>query len=123
MSASWVTPAVTSVDRFRGHTFAPPADVLAAIPNLYGTEDVPTNEKVVVLHYFVGGADWYIVELDPENGLAFGWAEVLSGCGEWGYVSLPELGELLIESMLCVERDLHWSPRPVSEVDRIPVRL
>lgn len=114
---------MAAVDRFRGHPFAPPVDVLSTIPNLYGTEDVPIDRKTVVLHYFVGGADWYIVELDPETGIAFGWAELLSGCGEWGYVSLPELGEMLVESLLCVERDLHWRPTPVSEVDRIPVRL
>lgn len=121
MSAAWVTPEVTRVDRGRGHSFAPPSEVLAAIPNLYGTEGVAVSEKQVLLHYFVGGADWYIVELDPETGLAFGWAELLSGCGEWGYISLPELGELVVNSFLRVERDLHWSARPVSEVDRIPV--
>ncbi len=34
----------------RGHDFYPPADDLATIPPLYGTEATPAVDKVIVLH-------------------------------------------------------------------------
>jgi hypothetical protein len=120
MSAVLETPEVALVDRRRGHKFVAPAAVLEAIPALYGTENIPVAEKVIHLHYFCGSADWYITELDPETGEAFGWAEILSGGGEWGYAYLTELATL-ISGPLVVERDLYWTPCKVSEVDRIPV--
>jgi hypothetical protein len=122
MSTALATPEVATVDRRRGHKFVAPAEVLANIPKLYGTEDVPTADKIVHLHYFCGSADWFITELDPETGEAFGWAEILAGCGEWGYVSLPELATL-VAGPFVVERDLHWSPKTIKEVDRIPQRV
>jgi hypothetical protein len=108
------------VDRKRGHKFYP--STTEGIPAIMATEDIATADKIVHLHYFVGGADWYITELDPETGEAFGWAEIVSGGGEWGYVFLPELATLEV-GFLVVERDLHWSPKPVKEVDRIPQRV
>jgi hypothetical protein len=120
MSAVLETPEVATVDRRRGHKFKAPSAVLGAIPPLYGTENIPTAEKIVHLHYFAGNADWYITELDSQTGEAFGWAEVLAGCGEWGYIPLTELATLIVGPIV-VERDLHWSPKPISEIERIPV--
>ena len=37
--------------RERGHAFYPPAEVLAGIPPLYGTEGVALADKVICLHY------------------------------------------------------------------------
>jgi len=105
------------VDRKRGHKFYP--SNTDGIPAIMETDGIPLAEKIVHLHYFVGGADWFITELDPATGEAFGWAEIVSGGGEWGYVSLPELATLTV-GPLVVERDLHWSPKPCGEVARIP---
>ncbi len=33
----------------RGHVFYPPADAVAGIPGLYGTESTPLEEKVIHL--------------------------------------------------------------------------
>src|SRR4051812_29433810 len=80
---------------WRGHDFWPSADVLAAIPALDATEFVGEREKVVHLHYFVGGCDWWVVELDPGERLAFGY--VCLGdpqMAEWGYIPLDELAEV-----------------------------
>jgi hypothetical protein len=38
----------------RGHDFWPPAEVVAAIPALYVTDEVGERDKIVHLHYFVG---------------------------------------------------------------------
>ena len=70
----------------------PPKEQLAKIPKLYETERVPLKEKLIWLHFFIGGCDWYICEYDGED-LFWGYA-ILNGdleMAEWGYVSFEEL--------------------------------
>ncbi len=117
----------------RGHAFYPPAAALAVIPSLYATEHIPTESRTVFLHYFVRDCDWWIVELDPDTGLGFGYACLHGDAGnaEWGYVDLTELEALYQPSQLqtdyqsrptrilprlIVERDLGWTPRPVHSI-------
>jgi hypothetical protein len=120
--------------RERGHTFYPAADELATIPTLYDTETVAAADKVIHLHYFVRDCDWWIAELDPDTGLAFGYA-CLHGdttTAEWGYIDLTELEGLYQAAQvqtdrngrptrllphLIVERDLHWTARPAGQAD------
>jgi hypothetical protein len=102
----------------RGHDFWPPATVLDAIPALY-------------LHYFVRGCDWWVIEFDPDEGRAFGYAR-LNGdnqCAEWGYVDLVELAAIYLPPRrvdgglrvpVLVERDLHW--RQLLVRDALPPR-
>lgn len=79
----------------RGHDFYPPADKLAAIPRLYGTEPVPTSDKTIWLHYFAGPCDWWVAEYDPASGDAFGYACLGDpGNAEWGYTNLADLEAL-----------------------------
>ena len=108
----------------RGHAFYPSFEDLAKIPALYDTDSQPVDEKTIHLHYFTANADWYIAELDPTTGLAFGWASVNYPTGEWGYTHLVELEELCIAPRavtragrpvgviptVLVERDLHFAP-------------
>ncbi len=78
--------------RARGHAFYPPKADARRIPALGATEGTPVDDKIVHLHYFTGGWDWYIVEADPETGRAFGYVVgPLTPAGEWGYIDLPEL--------------------------------
>lgn len=125
-------PDVVAADRERGHAFQAPADVLATVPGLYATESTPIDEKSVRLHYFAGGWDWYVVEIDPVEALAFGFVtSPLCPTGEWGYVDLAELavlrvpvatvldtrtGETTVRVSLPVERDLHWTSTTFAEV-------
>lgn len=85
-----------------------------------GETDSQGENAIAHLHYFYGSADWYIIEKDtgspddaPEDRgkqfQAFGWAEILPGCGEYGYISIDEITEA------GVEMDLYWEPKPVSE--------
>ncbi len=101
----------------RGHAFYPPADAVAGIPGLYGTEKVPLDEKVIHLHFFVGACDWWLVEYDPKERQGFGY--VCLGdphMAEWGYVDLVEL-ERIQAGPLVVERDLYWTPCTVGRAD------
>ena len=93
--------------RRRGHIFLT-SDLLRTIPRLYATEDMPLQEKVLHAHYFVGGCDWYVAELDLETGDAFGYADL--DCGEWGYFNLVELEQTVVHGWLVVERGIHFSP-------------
>lgn len=93
---------------------------LARIPGLYETESIPLKDKIIHMHFFILGCDWYIAEYDG-NGLFWGYAILNQDHenAEWGYISLQELKELIIEPGIEVDRDIHWKPRPASEVEKI----
>lgn len=103
----------------RGHRFFPPSDLAATVPALHAT-DGAGDERIVYLHYFVGACDWWLVELDPAENVAFGY--VCLGdpqCAEWGYVNLAELEATVVQRSglpLLVERDLYWTPTAVQDV-------
>ena len=91
------------------------ADRLAHIPALYETDG--DGSAQCLLHYFDtrGSADWYIFELDPETGEAFGFT-TLSGDftdpdAEWGYIWLPELTK-----RARINLDLHFSGITKAEI-------
>lgn len=93
---------------------------LAKIPALYSTEETPLKDKVIHMHFFLGGCDWYAAEYDPTEKIFFGFA-ILNGdleMAEWGNFSLDELMSLKV-SFLEVDRDRHWTPRPAREVKNI----
>ncbi|GGX55945.1 DUF2958 domain-containing protein [Streptomyces chartreusis] len=115
--AEWTVPADT-LRTLRGHEFYPTLAQRAEVPTLYSTENTPTPDKIVHLHYFAGACmNWFVTELDPKCGLAFGWAHITNG--EWGYFHLPELEEIQSGIGFVIERDLHWEPKPVREVHQI----
>ncbi|MCX4554209.1 DUF2958 domain-containing protein [Streptomyces sp. NBC_01500] len=100
----------------RGHDFYPAPSVLATIPALYADEDVALQDRMMHLHYFAPVGDWYVSELNPGTGLAFGWADL--GCGEWGYFELREM-ERVCRGLVIVERDLHWTPQRAKDIPGI----
>ena len=65
---------------------------MALVPKLYATEPTAMRDKVIHLHYFVGGCDWWLVENDAAEARALGY--ICLGdpqCAEWGYLPLDEL--------------------------------
>lgn len=84
-----------------------------AMPRSYET-DGQGERAIARLHYFTGGCDWWITELDADadgegQAQAFGMADTGNG-PEVGYISLLEL---------CgsrAELDLHWTPATLGEV-------
>jgi hypothetical protein len=108
---------VRALDRRRGHAFIT-GGILKALPPLR-SQDGLGMAAVARVRYFGGGAAvWYVTELDPETGEAFGWADLFGDSGELGYMSLEEIGTT-VGQYLPMERDLHWSPRPLSECEEI----
>ncbi len=87
--------------------------VIHGIPTTYG-QDGMGDKAVAHLHYFRGGANWYITEKDMEGDgtiQAFGLVDLGTG---------PELGYISIRELVAagVELDLHWQPTSLGEIKR-----
>jgi len=93
-------------------------DLEKKLPRLYGTEKVPTNEKVVQVKFFCPWNQWtwYGVEYDPDERIFFGY--VVGFEKEWGYFSLDELESVRGPLGLKIERDLHFGTPKFGEIDK-----
>lgn len=85
------------------------------IPALYA-QDGKGMEATAFAKLFTpwAGWTWYVTEMDPETGECFGLVDGHER--ELGYFSLAELEAVAGPAGLRIERDLHWSPRPLSQV-------
>jgi hypothetical protein len=95
---------------------------MAKIPPLYRTEEIPLCEKVIYLHFFLGGCDWYIAEYDGKD-LFWGFAILNNDLqmAEWGYISFSELKSLKVRGWIEVdcELDEFWKVRKACEIEKI----
>lgn len=102
----------------------PSKERLAKIPRLYATEHIPLEDKMIHLHFFIGGCDWYIAEFDGED-IFFGFAILNNDFqnGEWGYSSFSELKSIKIDGWLEVdcESEEIWPICKASEIDKIRI--
>jgi hypothetical protein len=94
---------------------------LAKIPALYSTEKVPLGDKIVYVHFFLGGNDWWIVEYSPKDRMFFGYTVINQDTinGEWGYIYFDDLIGYRTKSGFEVDRDLHWKSCKASEIKGI----
>ena len=92
---------------------------LDQIPRLYETEHIPTEEKLIHLHFFIGGCDWYIAEYDGDD-LFFGFAILNSDyeMAEWGYISFAELKSIRIHG-LDIDCETNWTLKKACDIDLI----
>lgn len=97
----------------------PTAEELSRLPRLYATEGTTAADKIIAMHFFFGGCDWYVAEFDGEDTF-FGFVILNDDQrnAEWGYFSLSELDELRCNGFE-VDRDLYWQPLPAGRLDRI----
>jgi len=95
---------------------------LSKIPKLYETEHVHLKEKLIYLHFFLGGSDWFICEYDGDD-LFWGFAILNNDLemAEWGYVSFSELKSIKVNGWLEVdcEPEEFWEVRKACKVDKI----
>ena len=93
---------------------------LLTIPKFYSSEEVPLKEKMIYMHFFIGGCDWYAAEYSPEERCFFGFAILNSDyeMAEWGYFSLDELASLKVK-FLEVDKDCFWTPKKACEIEKI----
>lgn len=95
-----------------------PTTIAKKIPSLEATAQLGIEDQVAHVRLFLPGtaATWWISSLDVEGDLAFGFATLGDPeMAELGYISLSELEGLRV-GLFRVERDLHFSPTPMSEV-------
>lgn len=86
------------------------------LPPLYANDGLGYDAPALI-HFFspYSGWDWYATEFDPETETFFGL--VKGDFTELGYFTLAELESAAFSNGVpIVERDLHWYPRPLSEV-------
>ena len=81
-----------------------------ALPSLYSTEDIPCEDKQVVVKFFnpLGSQTWEIVEGSEEpdgEWMLFGKCDLGYG-PEWGYVMLSELESIKLPMGMGIERDI-----------------
>lgn len=94
---------------------------LDRIPKLYETEHQPLGDKLIHLHFFIGGCDWYIAEYDGHD-IFFGYA-ILNGDllnSEWGYISFSELKSIKIGFVeVDCEKERYWRIVKAKEIPLI----
>ena len=75
-----------------------------------------TNNTTVRVKLFnpTGIGTWYLTEYDPDTRTAYGLCVLQDA--ELGYVNMAELTSFRGQFGLPIERDLHWTPKPLSEV-------
>ena len=98
----------------------PSEEELRKLPKLYETEKVSLENKIIHMHFFIGGCDWYVAEYTQSERLFFGYAILNNDLqnSEWGYISYDELRGIRIRGIE-IDRDLYWKPQRALEVDRI----
>ena len=60
-----------------------------------------------------GQGTWYIAGYDPDTRIAYGAADIFEF--EYGDFAMAELVAVRARFGLPLERDLHWTPRPLNE--------
>jgi len=99
----------------------PRKERLNKIPKLYETEHVPLNDKLIHLHFFIGGSDWFVCEYDGDD-LFWGYAILNNDfhMAEWGYFSLSELKTISLNGIeIDCELEQYFPVRKASKISRI----
>ena len=94
---------------------------LSQIPKLYETEHIPLEDKIVHLHLFIGGCDWFITEFDGTD-IFFGYAILNNDyqMAEWGYISFEELRSINISGIeVDCELAEYFPAKKASDIEKI----
>ena len=94
----------------------PSEEELAKLPAYRSTDSIDCENKIIHMHFFIGGCDWYIAEYEPTHRIFFGFANLNDDLNaEWGDIPFDELIAINIKGME-VDRDLYWKPKPFKEI-------
>jgi len=92
-------------------------ELASKLPPLYNSENNPEAETIAQVKFFSPYSQWtwYAVEFD---GVDTFWGLVDGFEMEYGYFSYSELETVTVfGGVPAVERDCHWSPRPVKQIE------
>ena len=78
-------------------------------------ETAEQTDPIAIVKFFnpTGIGTWWAVEFDPDSGIFFGKADL--GFPELGSFSLQELESYKGPMGIGIERDIHFTPRPLSQ--------
>jgi hypothetical protein len=113
--------ALARAEAEQAHTLLPP-EIAATIPPLYSQEEQGEN-AIAVLKLFTPWTrwTWYAIEYDHEQRLFFG---LVRGQEiEFGFFSIDEIEAIRGPGGLRIERDLHWTPKPLKEIPDYHARI
>jgi len=102
----------------------PTMEQLNMLPQLYETENIPPEDKIVLLHFTANECHWYVIEWDGKDTF-FGYV-LLNGWSqnaEFGYFNLSELIEVKVGGWLEIVNDPFWIPRAAKDVALIQETL
>ena len=96
-------------------------EILDKIPALYADENIPLGEKICYVRFFhpFSSWKWFATEFDPATGIFFGWVD--GSFPEWGNFSLEEMQGVKVRG-LGIERDMHFTPKPMKEISEYKER-
>lgn len=122
----------------------PTPEQLAKLPPILSTDEIPCEDRIIHLHFFVSKHDicnalfihaygnalqnsmppcdhhWYVVEYDQETAICFGYFcfdNVRTGWGAWEYFSLDDLELLEIgPDRKQIVNDADWKPKKFLEL-------
>jgi hypothetical protein len=101
----------------------PSTERLLKIPRLSETENIKAQDKMIHLHFFIGGCDWFVAEYDGDD-LFWGFAILNQDyeMAEWGYVSFSELKSITVKGIeIDCEVEEAWRVRRAAEIDKIRI--
>lgn len=92
-----------------------PIEIAREIPAVGSQENEP--DPIVRAKFFhpLSNWTWFVLEYSPDDQMCFGLVHGFEQ--EMGYFGLDELEGLAIGG-LGVERDMYWTPRPLSQCTR-----
>jgi hypothetical protein len=96
-----------------------PNEVKAQLPPLYQSEG--NKDPVVVVKFFCPWNQWtwFALEGSEQDGDFIFYGYVIGHEKEYGYFSLNELQSVTGPFGLKIERDIHFTPKPKSQVREI----
>lgn len=88
---------------------------IAVLPKLYGTEHIEVEDKMIYVKLFTPWTNWtwYVIEFDGVDE-CFGFVKGI--IAEFGYFSLKETAGVEGPFGLKVERDIHFKPTKVGDI-------
>jgi hypothetical protein len=92
---------------------------LAVLPKLYETGGITPMYKMIYMHFFCGGCDWYIVEYDRKDTF-YGFTILHDNLwnADWGYISFKKLRNFRSFGFE-TDRELDFKPVQANTIERI----
>lgn len=84
-------------------------------------KNTPLEERVIYMHFFLDGHDWYLSEYDPLRRTFYGYIvprDQYHKAG-WDHFNIDELNQMRDHKNRRVTRNTDWIPIQAIKVDRI----